>query len=167
MSRVSHVEVCPNPAAVPQAVPRNVLGPTMNAPDLPAITVTAQDAMRLARLVDDPFQIRDRQVAFLASELDRANVVDPADIPEGVVTMRSLVEFWKGDSGRLSRAMLVYPAEASVSEDKISILTPIGTALLGLSEGQSMPYEGIDGRIRRLSVNRVLFQPEAAGMGWL
>lgn len=140
---------------------------SMNAPGLPEIAITTQDAMRLGQLVDGLFRIRDRRIAFLAQELDRASVVDPAEIRAGVVTMRSLVEFWGAEDGRLTRAMLVYPAEADVSEDKISILTPVGTALLGLSEGQCMPYEAVDGSRRRLCVNQVLFQPEAEGMRWL
>jgi regulator of nucleoside diphosphate kinase len=166
MPRLSHVNVCPNSDSVSEAPARDVPGLTIKALDLPAITVTAKDAMRLGRIIDD-LHIRDRQAAVLASKLHRANIVDPADLREGIVTMRSMVEFWSGETSRLFRAMLVYPAEASVSENKISILTPIGTALLGLSEGQCMPYEASDGSVKRLSVNRVLFQPEAAWMGWL
>lgn len=166
MFRRSHADIRSNPATTTSPAPvSDLLGLTMNAPELPEITITAKDAMRLGRLVDDFFQIRDRDIAFLARELDRANVVHPADLPRRVVTMRSLVEFWNG--GRQAQAMLVYPAEASVSENKISVLTPVGTALLGLSEGQSMSYEDPDGSMRRVIVNRVLFQPEAEGMDWL
>ena len=167
MLHVPHRDAYPHPPPMFYPTESAALGLAMNAPDLPEITVTAQDVLRLARLVDDLFHIRDRRVAFLARELDRAAVVDSAEIPGGVVTMRSFVEFRSGESGRRHRAQLVYPAEASVSEDKLSVLTPIGTALLGLSEGQSMPYEAEDGSVRRLSVNRVLFQPEAEGMAWL
>lgn len=167
MPRLPHRDACPHPLTPSHLAESAALGLAMDAPDLPEIVITAQDAKRLARLVGDLFQIRDPQAAFLARELDRATVVDPAEIPGGVVTMRALVEFRSGEDGRLHRVQLVYPAEASVSENKISILTPIGTALLGLSEGQSMPYEAGDGSMRRLGVNRVLFQPEAAGMAWL
>lgn len=163
MSRISPVDCSPKPS--------NLFAPAIGDSDLPAIVVTKLDAIRLGRVVGDLFQIRTKQVGFLARELDRANIVDPADVPAGVVTMRSVVEFRAGNSGKVSRAMLVYPAEASVSSAicalNVSVLTPIGTALLGLSEGQSMPYEAVDGRIRRLTIHKVVFQPEAAGMGWL
>jgi regulator of nucleoside diphosphate kinase len=155
----------PNPVATTGQT--DTLGSITNDPSLPEITVTTKDASRLAALIGDFFQIRDSQVGFLARELDRANIVDPDAIREGIVTMRSLVDFWNGETGRMSRVMLVYPAEASVSENKISVLTPAGTALLGLSKGQCMPYEATDGAIRHLTVHSVLFQPEANGMGWL
>lgn len=160
-----HSAAVPNPVVTPRQT--NASGSITNAPSLPEITVTEKDAARLAALIGDFFRIRDRQVAFLARELDRANIVDPDAIREGIVTMRSLVDFWNGETGRMSGVMLVYPAEASVSENKISVLTPVGTALLGLSEGQCMPYEATDGAIRHLTVHSVLFQPEANGMGWL
>lgn len=166
MTHISHLDEYPHPASK-YAVPESALGLAMNAPDLPEIVVTAEDSRRLARLVGDPVHIRDRQIAFLARELDRASIVDPDDIHRGIVTMRSLVEFSSGDDNTLSYAILVYPAEASFWENTMSILTPVGTALLGLSEGQSMPYEAADGGIRWLSVHRVLFQPEAAGMPWV
>ena len=71
--------------------------------------------------------------------------MDPDAIREDIVTMRSLVDFWNGETGRISRVMLSYPAEASVAKNKISVLTPVGTALLGLPEGECMPYEATDG----------------------
>lgn len=163
MTRVSYVGE--NRRPVPR--PDNSLGLAMNAPDLPEIAVTARDALRLAYLVGDLFHIRDRRITMLARELDRASMVDSSEIRPGVVTMRSVVEFRSGEDGDLSVGMLVYPEEARSREGQISILTPVGTALLGLSEGQTMPYAPTDDRTARLTVNRVLFQPEAAGMWWL
>ena len=163
MTCISHVDE--NRRSLPR--PDNVLGLAMNSPDLPEIVMTARDTLRLAHLVGDLFHIRDRRIALLARELDRASVVDASDICPGVVTMRSVVEFRSSEQGRLSVAMLSYPGEVRGAEAPISILTPVGTALLGLSEGQTMPYESTDDRISFLTVNRVLFQPEAAGMWWL
>jgi regulator of nucleoside diphosphate kinase len=157
----------PNPVEMPRQVQRNTPGTIMNISTLPDITVTTKDASRLAALIGDLFQVRDSQIAFLARELDRAKIVEPDVIREDIVTMRSLVDFWNGETGRMARVMLSYPAEASVSENKISVLTPVGTALLGLPEGECMPYEAADGTMRHLTVHRVLFQPEANGMGWL
>lgn len=163
MIRISHADKHRR-LAPRYETPENALGLAMNAPDLPEIVVTAQDAWRLAQLVGDIFRVRDRQIALLARELDRASIVESRDVGRGTVTMRSVVEFRSDGDDRLSVAMLVYPAEARDRDDQVSVLAPIGTALLGLCEGQTMPYAGADGRIRRLRVNRVLFQPEAAGM---
>ena len=97
MLHVPHYDAYPHPPPMSYPVGSAALGLAMNAPDLPEITVTAQDVRRLARLVDDLFHIRDGRVAFLARELDRAAIVDSAEIPAGVVTMRSLVEFRSGE----------------------------------------------------------------------
>jgi regulator of nucleoside diphosphate kinase len=81
--------------------------------------------------------------------------------------MRSLVRYRQDDSGKICRATLVYPVEADTSNDRISVLTPVGAALVGLSEGRLMPYEASDGTIESVTVLEVLFQPEARGMSWL
>lgn len=167
MPRSPQSDLIVNPVSAFRPTPKEMLGQDMSASDLPEITLTTRDVERLAALIGDFFRVRDKDTAFLAGELDRATVVDPDDIGEGVVTMRSLVDFWSGESGRLERVMLVYPAEASQSENKISVLTPVGTALLGLTEGQRMPYAAVDGNVRQLTLHRVLFQPEANGMAWL
>ena len=167
MPRSPHSAAFPRQVGTSKGARENAPGAITNARSLPPITVTTRDASRLAALVGDLFQVRDSDIAFLARELDRANIVAPDEISEGVVTMRSLVDFWNGETGRMCRVMLAYPAEASVSENKLSVLTPAGTALLGLPEGECMPYEAADGSLRHLTVDRVLFQPEANGMTWL
>jgi regulator of nucleoside diphosphate kinase len=146
---------------------KKALWSILNDPNLPDITITAQDLLRLASLVDDFFAPRDRAAAFLAHELDRATVVSLSDLPDGVVTMRSLIRYRQDDSGKICRATLVYPVEADTSNDRISVLTPVGAALVGLSEGRLMPYEASDGTIESVTVLEVLFQPEARGMSWL
>jgi regulator of nucleoside diphosphate kinase len=161
MNRSPYKEPHANPApAIPEGR-ENMLGSSLNGPDLPGITLTTTDMARLAALVGDFFHLRSRAVAFLAHELDRAAIVPSDDIPEGVVTMESVVDFRLDDRGKARRATLVYPGEASITEGRISVLTPVGTALLGLSEGQLMPYEAMDGTMRSLTVLNVLSQPEA------
>ena len=163
-----HGDNRPAPGIVSQShVMNDRLGAAMDVPDLPEITVTTTDELRLAQLIGDFFHIRNRQIAFLARELDRASVVDSAAIQAGVVTMHSVAEFRDAENGCLSRATLVYPAEIHLGADAISILAPVGTALLGLSEGQCMPYEAEDGSVRRVTIHRVLFQPEAERLRWL
>ncbi len=121
---------------------------------LPDITLTRRDADRLDSLIDafDLFRAG-RTGAFLLREIGRARIVDAP--PAGVVAMGSRVTF-RGDDGRVLTARLAYPEEALGVDGTISILTPAGAALLGLSEGQSIAYEGPDGRQKRLTVLKVV-----------
>jgi regulator of nucleoside diphosphate kinase len=96
----------------------------------------------------------DRVRTFLLNELTRASIVE--DSPPTVVAMHSTVEFCDDDSGRHLIVTLVYPHEIADREAAISVLTPVGAALLGLSEGQSIGYETPDGRMKTLTVLRIL-----------
>lgn len=87
----------------------------------------------------------------LLAEMDRAHVVVDSEVPADVVRMYSLVEF-EIDGRNQRRVTLVYPAEADISRGKISILTPIGAALIGLTSGQAMMVEGPDGKMHQLRV---------------
>ncbi|MCY1558442.1 Regulator of nucleoside diphosphate kinase [compost metagenome] len=84
-------------------------------------------------------------------ELDRAKVVPQKKLPVDVVHMGSTVEFRSND-GHERKVTLVYPGEADIAQGKISILTPIGTALIGLTPGQSMSWIARDGKAHELSV---------------
>lgn len=118
---------------------------------LPAITIARSEHQRLSNLADMLAE-RDPQAAEqLAGELDRARIIDDARMASGVVRMGSAVEFHIDDEAP-QRAELVFPKDADISRHRISILTPVGAALLGLSAGQSIPWSGRDGRVRRLSV---------------
>ena len=88
----------------------------------------------------------------LLSELDRAEIVDT--VPPSVVSMDSTVEYRVGDEPVRS-VTLVVPGEADIEKGKVSILTPIGTALIGLAEGQSIAWTARDGREHELTVLRV------------
>ena len=118
---------------------------------LPAITVARSEYERLLNLAN-LLGKRDPQTAEqLADELDRARIVDDARMPRGIVRMGSIVEFSINDAAP-QRAEIVFPKDADISRQRISVLTPVGAALLGLSAGQSIPWPGRDGRVRRLSV---------------
>ena len=93
---------------------------------------------------------------FLLDELARATVVEDSDVPPTVVTMHSTVEFRDDDTGHQMVARLVYPHEVAGREHALSVLTPVGAALIGLSEGKSIGYETPDGRIKTLTVLRIL-----------
>jgi regulator of nucleoside diphosphate kinase len=92
---------------------------------------------------------------FLAREVDRAEII-PVDRPTGrVVTMQSEVTFIDDISGQQRTVILVYPEEADLNASKISVLTPIGAALIGLSAGQSIEFQTPSGGWRSLTVSTV------------
>ncbi len=97
----------------------------------------------------------------LKSELENAVVIDPDSVPPGVVTMGSRVRFEDQSSGEIREVTIVFPENANASEGKVSVLAPVGTALLGLSVGQSILWPFPDGSTRNLHVVALLYQPEA------
>jgi regulator of nucleoside diphosphate kinase len=129
------------------------------------IVVTEFDQSRLRNLLEGTRQwsARDRaHVDHLESELDRAQVVPPVNVPPDVVTMNSEVVVRDMDSDQELTFAVVFPSDADVNRQKISVLAPIGTAVLGYRAGDTIEWN-VPGRRRRLRIERVLFQPEAAG----
>ena len=90
----------------------------------------------------------------LLAEMDRAKVVAPAKLPADVVRMGSFVTF-DSDSAQHRRVQLVYPGEADIEQGRISVMTPIGAALIGLSAGQSIAWTARDGKKHVLTVTAV------------
>jgi regulator of nucleoside diphosphate kinase len=117
-----------------------------------SIVVTNRD-LALLRL------LRDR--AHLESELERADIVDPREVPPDVVTMNSRVVFEDATTGNRTEVTIVFPQDADLERGRISVLAPVGTALLGLAEGDSIVWPFPDGSSRCLRVVQVTFQPEA------
>jgi regulator of nucleoside diphosphate kinase len=101
-----------------------------------------------------------KAASFLREGLARAWVLDSVAVPDGVVVMRSVVLLRDAFEGERV-ITLVYPSEHRFVEAATSILTPLGAALIGLSEGQSISFENDDGLLRRVTVLRVLYQPTA------
>ena len=128
--------------------------------ELPQIYLTQNDADRLLKLVESQ---PGKGLEKLESELVRANVVPREQIPEDVVTMNSRVVFENETTGERREVTLVYPGSADIDAGKISVLVPIGTALLGLRVGQSIDLELPGGEKQRFRIVNVPFQPEAAG----
>lgn len=118
------------------------------------IMVTAADMALLSLL---------RAHAPLKRELDRAIVVSSAAVPADVATMNSRVCYTDEKDGMKRTVSLVYPDHADGADGKVSVLAPVGTALLGLSEGQSIEWDFPDGSRRRLKLEEVLHQPERIG----
>ncbi|MEP7347893.1 MAG: nucleoside diphosphate kinase regulator [Gemmatimonadaceae bacterium] len=132
-------------------------------PLLPHIVVSETEERRLTTLATASELLRrNYDVAHtLLAELERADVVPDDRMPVHVVRMNSIVEFMV--DGRASpRVELVFPRDANIGEGRISILTPIGTALLGLSPGQSMPVLGNDGKEHQLTVVAIYDPPPRA-----
>lgn len=126
-----------------------------------SIFLTVADMKRLERLVESARAGRE-DLRQLQQELALATVVDPGDLPADVITMNSQARLQDIDTGEEMTYTLVFPNRASVEEDRISVLAPIGTAMLGQREGDEFEWEVPDGKVR-LRVLKVLYQPEAAG----
>lgn len=125
----------------------------------PKIVIREADHERLMHLANGLIERRPQLADELLAELERAKVVR-ADAALGkTVQMGSTVEF-SSDNAAPRRVTLVYPADADIEQGKVSILTPIGTALLGLAVGQAIDFVANDGRRHRLSVLSV--EPAAA-----
>jgi regulator of nucleoside diphosphate kinase len=120
------------------------------------IVVREDDAARLQRLLATSGRWRDNAaITALQDELDRAEIVGPESMPAGVVAMGTRVRFVDEDSGDEQEVVLVYPAQADPVQGRISVLAPVGSALLGLRVGQSIEWPMPNGRNRRLRVRSV------------
>ena len=133
----------------------------MNA--LPPITVSSRDLVRLEAMLDAPALRQLPAAVALGEELARANVVEPTDMPADVVSMNSVVTCLDEDSGESHLLTLVYPHEADADAGKVSVLAPVGSALLGLAVGQHIDWAMPGGRKLSLKVTSIRYQPEAAG----
>lgn len=120
---------------------------------LPALVISADDHNRLTLLAEAASDRTPDVAEVLLLELDRAKVVKDGSAPADRVRMGSTVTYTAGASERTIR--LVYPGEADIEAGRISILTPIGAALIGLSPGQSIKWTGRDGAPHELTVTDV------------
>ena len=129
-----------------------------------AIYVTSLDKARLTSLLEARRgQAREdaRTLEALEEELDRAVVVDAAHLPPDVVTLDSRVQLIDLDSGEELLFAVVLPSRANADEGRLSVLAPLGMAVLGYRSGEVIEWDVPGGR-RRLRVTHVLYQPEAA-----
>ncbi|KQP14082.1 nucleoside diphosphate kinase regulator [Pseudorhodoferax sp. Leaf267] len=132
----------------------NVLSPT-NA----VRTLNELDHVRIAKLVD----AGDAAHAQVQSLLDNADLLAPAEMPADVVTMRSRVRVAELTGADPREIVLSYPAEADAAQGHVSVLSPVGTGLLGMKAGEVAEWTLPDGRAAALRVQAVVFQPEASG----
>ena len=127
------------------------------------ITDTDRDRLEKLLLGTRVWSNRDKEhLQALEEELDKAHTVGSRDIPGDVVTMRSQVRVKDMKSGAEMDLSVVFPSEADSEQGKISVLAPVGTALLGYRVGDTVEWK-VPGGLRRLKIERILYQPEAAG----
>ena len=128
----------------------------------PTITLSTLDLERIEALLEKmPGEFPGR--AVLEAELDRADVLEPAQMPATVVTMNSTVRFTLQESDKTQTLTLVYPKEADGSPDKVSVFAPVGTALLGLRVGDVFELPSPTGKPVTVKVDAITYQPENAG----
>jgi regulator of nucleoside diphosphate kinase len=131
------------------------------------LILSEKDYARLQRLADpDRLGPHDREeyLASLGGELGRARVVPAAKVPPDVVTMGSTVRLLDLRTGATRTYTLVYPGSADISQNRISVLAPVGTAIVGQREGDTVEWSVPSG-LRRLRIEEVVHQPERATRG--
>ena len=129
----------------------------------PQIVLTSQDLDRLEALLESLPSNAFPGKEELRAELDRAEIVEPDQIPPSVVTMNSTVRFRIDSSGEDFCLTLVYPKDVDGSGEKISILAPVGSALLGLSTGDEIEWPRPGGGTIKVRIVEVVYQPEREG----
>jgi len=128
------------------------------------IVITEADYVRLQRLVESSRVFRQRDAKHLddlEQELERAAIMKAGEVPSDVVTMNSRVKVKDLNSGRITTYQIVFPREADIARNRISVLAPIGTGLLGYSAGTTIEWQVPSG-VRRFRILEVEYQPETA-----
>lgn len=118
----------------------------------PGLTLSAEDHERLSALAQAVGNKLPELAAVLADEVGRARVLAGGELPKHSVFMNSEVEFRDDATGKVRKVTLVYPNDADISRGRISVLTPVGTALIGLPTGHSITWETPGGEMRQLTV---------------
>jgi len=129
------------------------------------IYITSQDLKRLKKELSmagiSYFHGRG-DLQLLAKELDRAKIIEASEIPDKIVTMNTRLIFRDLDDDSTMEVTIVFPIDANINKGKISVFSPIGTALLGYSEGDTIEWK-VPAGITRIRIEKVLYQPEASG----
>jgi regulator of nucleoside diphosphate kinase len=131
----------------------------------PSIFLTTKDVEKLRDLIRDTYHTEYRGSDYLkklAEEIEKAAVVQPDQIPADVITRNSTARLVDRETNEEMVYTLVFPEDADTSQGKISILAPIGTAMLGYKAGDTYEWDTPGGK-RIIRVKEILYQPEAAG----
>ncbi|SEQ11326.1 regulator of nucleoside diphosphate kinase [Ectothiorhodospira magna] len=129
----------------------------------PNIILSSRDFDRLDDLLASISATAFPGKTALQAELDRAEVVAPEQMPPSVVTMNSTVRFVMDGTGESFCMTLVYPKDSTGQPDRVSVLAPVGSALLGLSVGDRIEWPRPGGGVIRVCIDDILYQPESAG----
>lgn len=129
----------------------------------PPITISSLDAVRLEKMLDSLGGTQIPNQDDLQAELDRANIVEPEKVPHDVVTMNSTVIFQIESSSKEFALTLVYPNDIGDGAGEISVLAPVGSALLGLREGDEISWPKPGGGLLTVRILKVVYQPERSG----
>lgn len=117
----------------------------------PSITISEIDHVRLTDIALAAEERAPEITEVLLAEIDRATIVPNGSVPRDVVQMGSTVEY-RTEASQQRRVTLVFPGDADIDKGRISIMTPIGTALIGLSPGQTIEWTARDGRKHQLTI---------------
>ena len=129
------------------------------------IYITKQDRQRLTLMLDEALAGKHRDAASLkdlARELSTAETVEPKSVPADVVTMNSRVVVKDLETGEAAEYLLVFPEQADIAQGRLSVVSPIGTAILGYAKGDTLTWQ-TPGGPRQIQIAAILYQPEAAG----
>lgn len=129
----------------------------------PKIIISESDVERLETLLESLPVNAFPGKSELEAELGRADIVPPHEIPPTVVTMNSTVKFRVSSSDEEFRLTLVYPRDVDQSSKTISILAPVGSAMLGLSQGDEIEWPRPGGGTLKVTIEEIVYQPERVG----
>ncbi|SFP41353.1 GreA/GreB family elongation factor [Nitrosomonas cryotolerans] len=129
----------------------------------PKIIISEIDFERLEGLLSSFSENSFPGKAELEAELGRAELVDSKDVPPTVVTMNSTVKFKVSSSNEEFCFTLVYPKDVDASGKTISVFAPVGSALLGLSQGAEIEWPKPGGGTLKVKIEEVIYQPERSG----
>jgi regulator of nucleoside diphosphate kinase len=135
----------------------------MEAAKKAPITLSSIDLDRLDQLLEQPAYRNFPGIAALRGELARAEILDPKKMPHDVVTMNSTARVVDETGGQEHELTLVYPRDVDGSPGKISVLAPVGSAMLGLRVGQSIEWPMPGTHVAHLRIIAISYQPEASG----
>lgn len=129
------------------------------------IYITDNDIRRLRELIMVARQFKKEEEKYLQdleAELNRGKIIKSQDIPQDIITMNSEVHLRDLNTKEEITYQLVFPDQADASQGRVSILAPIGTALLGYSVGDIIEWKVTAG-VAKLQVEKIIYQPEANG----
>lgn len=136
----------------------------MTLPTIVTRTLTELDHIRLTNLIRrSPAANPADATDLLLSILDNADLVSPQQVLPDTITMYSQIMLADGETGAHNKLTLCYPYDAEPAKGFISVLSPLGTSLLGLETGDIASWSGPDGKRNTAQVQAILFQPEASG----